>query len=112
MILERLNNKINPKKNICKLTQKLKTDKIALQNWKHGGGGQKKGETGPSQSEQEGRGLVFLKLVIQCRMIYPWEAFSFLKANQGGVDAIEQREGRELEMEEGKNAVCIVLEKQ
>ena len=38
MILEKLSNKVNPKKNINISSWKGELDKITWQNWEHGGG--------------------------------------------------------------------------
>ena len=46
MILEKLSNKMNPKKNIYTLTSKLEKDKMARKNWKHEDGGRRKGRRG------------------------------------------------------------------
>ena len=37
MILEKLSNKVNPEKNIYRLTWNFEADKITRQNWEHEG---------------------------------------------------------------------------
>ena len=44
MTLEKLSNKVNPKKNIHRSTWKVEIDKITCQNWEQGGRGVEKGE--------------------------------------------------------------------
>ena len=51
MILGKLNKKENPKKNIHRSTRKGEIDKIAWQNWEHGGKGRRMGRRGRGEEK-------------------------------------------------------------
>ena len=54
MTLEKLSNKVNPKKNIYRSIWKWKIDKITRQNWEHRGGGRR--ENGRGRGGEKGSG--------------------------------------------------------
>ena len=54
MILEKLGNKMNPKKSIHRSTSKGEADRISWQEWKHGNGGSREGRMW--RQEEKGRG--------------------------------------------------------